>query len=502
MSKTEVCLEALKIDSAVFAAIFQRVQRVKQVFQRLQCTQVRERRQDSDRFALNLYRDSFALKPEEVCYLSELFAIQTDDTFFTRRSYWNLLLEDGIMHGSPARSSLRRQPEFHTELYHQDIARPKEHTGRAGHLGKNCQFGQSASLFDKLEYRIHDKRVNQVRQCARPRATWIVGGDPHKHRREAEMYKRILAPLDGSGMAEQALPYVRFLAKDLQAKVELLRITGGVPLEILNNQELHPQDILDALRTEANDYLNETRKRLDNIGLAVSLSVRDGSPAQEIVEAAEQEPDTIIAMTTHGRSGMARWVMGSVADKALHATDCPFLLIKAKEETAIESEAKVNRIIVPLDGSEFAEEALEHAAALAGPRRLKVILARVTPSLGEYRRYMQYTMIDASTSVYTGPYEEWSRETDADAMSYLRDVGERFAAQNGVTVEEKLLKGSPADAIVGLVREEPDSLVVMTSHGRSGVGRWLLGSVADRIVRYSGGPTLVIRPKAVGDSAQ
>ena len=172
------------------------------------------------------------------------------------------------------------------------------------------------------------------------------------------MYKRILAPLDGSEMAEQALPYVRFLAKDLQAKVELLRIAGSVPLEFLNNQALHPQDIMDAMRNEANNYLNDAKRRLDNIGLTVSVSVRDGAPAQEIVEAAEQEPDTIIAMTTHGRSGMARWVMGSVADKALHTTDCPFLLIKAREDAEIEADARVNSIIVPLDGSEFAAEAL------------------------------------------------------------------------------------------------------------------------------------------------
>ena len=314
------------------------------------------------------------------------------------------------------------------------------------------------------------------------------------------MYKRILAPLDGSEMAEQALPYVRFLAKDLQAKVELLRISGGVPLEFLNNQTLHPQDIMDAMRNEANNYLNDAMRRLDNIGLSVSVSVRDGAPAQAIVEAAEQEPDTIIAMTTHGRSGMARWVMGSVADKALHTTDCPFLLIKAREDAEIEADARVNSIIVPLDGSEFAAEALPHAAALARPRRLKVILARATPSLGEYQKYMQYSMLDASTSVYTGPYEEWSREADANAMGYLRDIGERFSMDNGVTVDERLLSGSPADAVVDLVHEEPNSLVVMTSHGRSGMGRWVMGSVADRIVRHSGSPVLVIRPKAVEDS--
>ena len=309
------------------------------------------------------------------------------------------------------------------------------------------------------------------------------------------MYKRILAPLDGSEMAEQALPYVRFLAKDLQAKVELLRITGGAPLEFLNNQTLHPQDIMDAMRNEANNYLNDAKRRLDNIGLSVSVSVRDGAPAQEIVEAAEKEPDTIIAMTTHGRSGMARWVMGSVADKALHTTDCPFLLIKAREDAEIGSDARVNSIIVPLDGSDFAAEALPHAAALARPRRLKVILARVTPSVGEYQSYMQYSMIDASSAVYTGPYEQWSREADANAMGYLRTVGQKFATENGVTVEERLINGSPADAIVDLLHDEPNSLCVMTTHGRSGVGRWVLGSVADRIVRHSGSPVLVIRPK-------
>jgi nucleotide-binding universal stress UspA family protein len=95
--------------------------------------------------------------------------------------------------------------------------------------------------------------------------------------------------------------------------------------------------------------------------------------------------------------------------------------------------------------------------------------------------------------VYQGPYEEFSKEVDARAMQYLREIARRVRTQGVSSVEERLLHGHPAEAIVELSRQMSDNLVAMTTHGCSGVRRWVLGSIADRVVRLSGDPVLVIR---------
>jgi nucleotide-binding universal stress UspA family protein len=168
-------------------------------------------------------------------------------------------------------------------------------------------------------------------------------------------------------------------------------------------------------------------------------------------------------------------------------------MVRAYDQENPPEAVNLQTIIVPLDGSSLAEQALTHAVSLTRALKLRVLLVRVTPSLGEYHRYLEHYPLDSSSTVYSGIYEEFSREEDALAMQYLHQVQEKLNNQRVSSVEERLLKGHAADAIVGLARETPHSLVTMTTHGRSGMGRWILGSVADRVIRHSGVPVLVVR---------
>ena len=221
--------------------------------------------------------------------------------------------------------------------------------------------------------------------------------------------------------------------------------------------------------------------------------VREGSPAQCIAAEAEREPDTLIAMSSHGRSGIARWVLGSVTDKVLQDTCCPLLIVRASEEGAVSSPARMANIIVPQDGSALAGQALPYAAALARPLKAKVHLVRANPSLGEHHNYMGLYPLDSSSNVYYEMYQEFAKEADAQAMEQLHDVKDRLRDMGITSVEENLSKGHAAEVIFQLALEIPDSMVVMSSHGRSGIGRWVLGSVTDRVVRHSGVPVLIIR---------
>jgi nucleotide-binding universal stress UspA family protein len=302
------------------------------------------------------------------------------------------------------------------------------------------------------------------------------------------MYDKILVPLDGSALAEQVLPYVRPLAKALVASIELLRTIPAAGLELADPSSTNSQD-------QALDYLRSISASLNGLGVSISSVVRQGSPASWIINEAEQEPGTLIAMATHGRSGVARWLLGSVTDKVFYASTTPLLIVRSSEPPNPISEAQLKTVIVPLDGSVLAEQVLPHVATLAKALDLAVKLVRVHPSVEEYSRYFERQQMGSAATVYSGPYEVFSKEADAQAMEYLHEVKMQLHHEGVWSVEESLLRGHPAATVVDLARETPGSLVAMSSHERSGIGRWLLGSVTDRVVRHSPAPVLVIRPE-------
>jgi nucleotide-binding universal stress UspA family protein len=163
------------------------------------------------------------------------------------------------------------------------------------------------------------------------------------------------------------------------------------------------------------------------------------------------------------------------------------LMVRCTESGPGDS-VNLREVIVPLDGSELAEQALPHAVAVARALGLKTTLLRVTPSAGDYFKYLDYPPSN---------YEDLSKEVDADAVQYLDNINRRIKLEGVAQTEERLIHGSAAFAITDFVKEVPDSLVAMTTHGRSGIGRWVMGSVADRVIRHSGSPVLVVRAEEV-----
>ena len=288
------------------------------------------------------------------------------------------------------------------------------------------------------------------------------------------MYTRILVPLDESKLAERALPYAILLARVFQSRIELLRVMEPLPPALVISR---PRSCL--MRRQAQGYLEGVATTLREGGLTASAMVQRGSPASCIVSAAEKETSTLIAMATRGRSWIPRRALDSVTAKVLRSTNNPLLIIRPWEQEVPTLAVKLNTVIVPLDGSHLAEQVLPHVVALTKALALTVILVRVTPS-----------------DVFTLPsrrYEKF-REQDARAFEYLHEVKQNLYQQGVVCVEDLLLRGHPADGILDTARKTPDSLIAMATHGRSWVGRWMLGSVTDCIMRHSGNPLLVIRP--------
>ena len=288
------------------------------------------------------------------------------------------------------------------------------------------------------------------------------------------MYKNILVPLDGSKVAEQVIPYARLLANACGAAVTLLRVSGsGVELLFSSSQS-------------RSAYLEYTAASLQP--LPINSVEKTGNPAEVIVDVAKDDADCLITMATHGVTGPGRWFLGSVASKVVQSAANPLLLIRAVENATPSEPIALKRVIVPLDGSGLAETVLPHVMTLASKLKLQVELVRVyLPPFNAYMVADGVRIDQGSAQVRKQLHEESEKYLDGK-VAELR--ANRLDAVSAVVVE-----GDAANEIIGLATNSSQTMIAMSTHGRSGIGRWVLGSVAEKVVQHSRAPVLLIRAK-------
>jgi nucleotide-binding universal stress UspA family protein len=228
-------------------------------------------------------------------------------------------------------------------------------------------------------------------------------------------------------------------------------------------------------------------------GAQVKYTVQPGDPARTIIDRVATQPDTLIAMATHGYSGAQRWLLGSVAEKVLHAAANHLLLVRPGEGDN-RGEAGLKTVLVPLDGSAVAETVLPIVSELAPALRMEMVLVRVL-------QHIYFAPPDTFLPVFgmnlPNQKEIWA-QARSEAQDYLNGKVAHLRAAGLAEVSCLVLDGSaggPAAEIIDLARRTSDNMVAMTTHGASGVGRWLIGNVTERVVRYSSDPVLVIRPQ-------
>jgi nucleotide-binding universal stress UspA family protein len=203
-----------------------------------------------------------------------------------------------------------------------------------------------------------------------------------------------------------------------------------------------------------------------------------------IIERAAADKRTLITMATHGRSGINRWLLGSVAEKVLRGTANPLFLVRGNEEGTTDVSAALRSIIVPLDGSELAESVLPTVVEVAKVLDLQVVLCRAyeLPASAYY-----------GAEDYLPNYDALKAQVKDEASGYLEQKIAALKAMGLAKVSSVVLEGTGAEEIIHFAQAHPDSLVAMCTHGRSGVKRWVLGSVTEKVVRHSGDPVLVVR---------
>ena len=301
------------------------------------------------------------------------------------------------------------------------------------------------------------------------------------------MYTRMLIPLDGSKTAENVLPYGRILARAFQIPAELMEILdiAGMTSHVAGEKARHLDTFVTEGERSSEQYLQKIAGSFSDVN--VRCTVEKGRPEDVIIEKAAADKTTLIAMATHGRSGMSRWLLGSIAEKVLRATTNSLLLVRANEKASTEGEAVLRSIIVPLDGSELAESVLPTAVKFARLLNIGMVLFRAyeLPASAYYGR-----------ENYLPNYEELKNRVKEQAQDYLDKRIEAIKADGVQTVSSVLSEGPGPNEIIDYARKSPNALITMCTHGRSGVKRWVLGSVTEKVVRHSGDPVLVMRGSA------
>lgn len=305
------------------------------------------------------------------------------------------------------------------------------------------------------------------------------------------MLAHILVGLDGSPLAESILAEVSVLATGLNAQVTLLHVVPAARNIPSGDFYRFFGPLIQQEETKAYGYLRQVTQRLVDAGLRVQSRVKIGEAAAEILQTATEEGVDVIALATHGRSGLRRWVYGSVAEKVLHTTHTPLLLLRPTEEQP-PLPPGLTRIVVPLDGSPLAESVLPVAETLARRCGAPLVLLRVVES---------FPVSFADPTGMAGiNYQAVLDGLQEAAESYLRHAAATLQGK-ALPVQWLAPMGTPAEKIVSDAHDHPGSLVVMATHGHSGVVEVLVGSVTRRVVQQGNTPVLVVRPPAPGESS-
>jgi nucleotide-binding universal stress UspA family protein len=310
------------------------------------------------------------------------------------------------------------------------------------------------------------------------------------------MYRRMLVPLDGSELAEVVFPYIKELAARLEIDVILLQVAGPVLGQFGPMRRAYIDRVIEIVRREIRDIQSDIGTRLETKPIEVRGELVEGYPAEVILRYAEENEVDLIALATHGYSGLKRWGIGSVASKVLSASKIPIWLIRAGiiEEKPYD-EWPSTTLLVPLDGSELAESVLPHIEILAKQRSTKpveVVLLRVaeSPTMPSY-----FGPELSGMSLNWGEYvqqEEVRRKKLA--VEYLDKI-ETQLKNSDVSVRSEVLEGKTSDEIINFATKNPFTIIVMATHGRSGLGRLVYGSVAATLLNSVTCPILLIKPK-------
>jgi nucleotide-binding universal stress UspA family protein len=291
------------------------------------------------------------------------------------------------------------------------------------------------------------------------------------------MFDRILLPLDGSELAEISIPYGEELAADFGSELILYhsRAPGSDGLEHIH------EGYLDRLA-------GGIRQNIEGSNAKVSLKIQAGEPADNICNFVSKNKIDLIIMACVSASGIKMGKMlGSVTDHVCHTVPIPVLLIRPRVNPVPKNKKRLfTQLLVPLDGSDLSKKALPVAENLSAALKVPVTIFE----MATMHRYIAYGY---------GPtfdYVKMDADEKKEVEEEMRVLNEEIK-QKGINVNSIVTSGNDAAIEIEKVSETIGAdLIIMTTHGRSGLDRWILGSVAEKVLRYGKVPLLLINARA------
>ena len=297
------------------------------------------------------------------------------------------------------------------------------------------------------------------------------------------MFKKILVPLDGSQIAESALNVALKIAENTGADLLLLQAVQQEMLispPVIGYATVRPVRPLEAVTEDAVNYLGHIKDNYALRNVSIDTNVVYQDPAMAILDTVVRDEIDLIVMSTHGRSGLDRWVYGSVTERVMRHADCPVLAVRSADIP--------KQFLIPLDGSDLSENAIEPALALAEAFGARVILAHIQDT----RTPNPYGNIKEIAAVDDGFAELVMLDFYRRGEHYLEKLAARYKAYN-VEIDVSYGSGNPAKHIVDLAATDHCDLIAMNTHGRTGAKRFRYGSVTEKVLRNSDQAMLIVR---------
>jgi len=314
------------------------------------------------------------------------------------------------------------------------------------------------------------------------------------------MYHHILVPLDSSTFAQQALPIALAIARRTGAEVEVVQVHVPAPT-LYAGGAFAGEPIGEAeLRELEQGYLDEVARRAQECtGISVKATrLVGGSVAEALTGHVRTAATDLVVMTTHGRSPLGRLLLGGIADQLVRRSDVPLLLVRPQETpTDFAADLLPRRVLVPLDGSPLAEEILGPATSLAKMTDADFLLLRTVPPALSSNYPTPSEGIKPFGEALLKQLQEQEAAARREAEAYLEAVAQRLRSE-GLAVRTRVVcNDMPAAAILEQAQTDAADLIALATHGRHGIARLFLGSVADKVLRGASLPMLVQRPRSV-----
>jgi nucleotide-binding universal stress UspA family protein len=306
------------------------------------------------------------------------------------------------------------------------------------------------------------------------------------------MYRKLLVPLDGSTFSEQALTFACDIAQRSGAKLHLVHVHTFSNIIYVAGMPVIDAELQSLAQEHERAYLEQIRERLTattELSITCANLDSEGSVASTLGQYIEAHAIDLVVMTTHGRGGLERAWLGSVADALVRCSLVPLLLLRPGEHAPdIVQPPQLKRILIPLDGSALSEHILSPALELGRLMGAEYTLLRAAEPfvMVGYAPLAQASRVDL----------KMSQAGLDEAQRYLDRVAARLHAEGAAIRTRALQAAHPAVAILEEAHRQGADLIAMTTHGRSGIARLLLGSVADKVLRGAALPMLIQRPRS------